>query len=119
MKRTTLPTRFLAFAGLLALVIVVWAVPWGGARPSAGTVAGAPRDRSGQIGTEQAVTEPRAAREVILATQRDHALHVIDAETLEPLGRFVVHNLAHWVGASPDGRRLYLAQAETPDGNNG
>jgi len=59
---------------------------------------------------------PRAAvaeesREVVLAVRRDRRLHVFDAETLEPLGHFVVHDLAHSVSARPDGRVLFIAQA--------
>ena len=64
---------------------------------------------------QAAATAP--VREVILATQRDHALHIFDAATLESLGRFALHNLAHQVSARADGRMLFLAQAATPDGN--
>ncbi|MBA3441285.1 MAG: hypothetical protein H0T92_15585 [Pyrinomonadaceae bacterium] len=56
-------------------------------------------------------------REVILATRRNHRLHFFDAATLEPLGYFAVNNLAHTVSASPDGRKLFIEQAETPEGN--
>jgi hypothetical protein len=42
---------------------------------------------------------------------------VFDATTLEPLGHFVVHNLAHRVSSSPDGRTLFLAQAAEREGN--
>ena len=62
----------------------------------------------------QVVENPR---QVILATQRDHRLHVLDAQTLERLGSFEPYNLTHGVSASLDGRRLFIAQASTPDGN--
>lgn len=55
--------------------------------------------------------------DVIIATQRNRRLHFFDASSLEPLGSFVVHHLAHTVSASPDGRTLYVQQALTPDGN--
>ena len=56
-------------------------------------------------------------REVILATQRDHRLHVFDPQTLEWLGSFETYNLTHGVSASLDGRKIFVAQASTPDGN--
>lgn len=56
-------------------------------------------------------------RDVILATQRDHKLHVFDASTLEPLGRFEVGPMAHNVIARPDGRMLFLEQAIPGDSN--
>ena len=56
-------------------------------------------------------------RDVILATQRDHKLHVFDASTLEPLGRFEVGPMAHSVVARPDGRMLFLEQAIPGDSN--
>lgn len=58
----------------------------------------------------------KGARDVVLATQRDHRLHVFDAATLEPLGQIAINNLAHRVSAGPDGRTLFIAQAGTPDG---
>jgi hypothetical protein len=58
------------------------------------------------------------SREVVVAVQRNHCLHVFDAGTLEPLGRITgLHNLLEHVSVSPDGRTLYLAQAATFDGN--
>jgi hypothetical protein len=58
------------------------------------------------------------SREVVVAVQRNHRLHVFDAGTLEPLGRITgLHNLLEHVSVSPDGRTLYLAQAATFDGN--
>jgi hypothetical protein len=58
------------------------------------------------------------SREVVVAVQRNHRLHVFDAPTLGPLGRITgLHNLLEHVSVSPDGRTLYLAQAATFDGN--
>jgi hypothetical protein len=58
-------------------------------------------------------------RDVVLAVQRNHRLHVFDADTLEPLGQVVgLNNLLEHVSVSPNGRTLYLAQAATVDGNS-
>lgn len=57
-------------------------------------------------------------REVVLAIQRNHRLHVFDSDTLEPLGRIVgLNNLLEHVSVSPNGQTLYLAQAATFDGD--
>ncbi len=60
-------------------------------------------------------SEPR--REVLLAVQQKGGLHFLDARTLEPLGRLAVHKMASRVSASPDGRTLFLGQADTLAGN--
>ncbi len=80
---------------------------------------GAPMDESRARLAALAAQQPPPAgtREVVLAVQRDHALHLLDAATLDPLGRFAIHNLGHRVSARADGRLLFLAQASTPDGN--
>lgn len=58
-------------------------------------------------------------REVVLAIQRNHRLHVFDANTLAPLGQIVgLNNLLEHVSVSPNGQTLYLAQAATVDGNS-
>ena len=57
-------------------------------------------------------------REVVLAIQRSHRLHVFDASTLEPLGRIAgLNNLLEHVSVSPNGQTLYLAQAASFAGN--
>jgi len=59
--------------------------------------------------------EPRA---VVLATNRDGRVEVLDALTLANLGALAVNSLAESTGASPDGRTLYIAQEgeSTPGG---
>jgi hypothetical protein len=58
------------------------------------------------------------SREVVVAVQRNHRLHVFDAPTLEPLGRITgLHNLLEHVSVRPGGRTVYLSQAAAFDGN--
>lgn len=64
-----------------------------------------------------AVSGSSTGRAVVLAIQRDRQLHILDAQTLEPLGRIRVHNLADGVQARTDGRMLFIRQADTPAGN--
>ncbi len=56
-------------------------------------------------------------RAVILATQRDHRVNIFDAKTLLPLGSIVVNSVASHTTATPDGQTLFVAAAETKDGN--
>jgi len=51
-------------------------------------------------------------RDVILALERSRGVHVIDATTLENSGLFVAGNVDRSVGASPDGRTLFVEQAD-------
>ena len=49
---------------------------------------------------------------VVLAASRAGRIQVFDAATLEPLGAIGVKQRLESVAASPDGRRLYIAQAD-------
>jgi hypothetical protein len=55
---------------------------------------------------------------VVLAAARTGQIPVFDAATLAPLGGFRVNQLLESVSASPDGRRLYIAQ-EKPSAPGG
>lgn len=57
-------------------------------------------------------------QEFLVATQRNGRLHFFKAETLEPLGYFVLNKGAHNVSSSPDGGRLFIAQPAPPDDSN-
>ncbi|MBI4483917.1 MAG: hypothetical protein HY652_13655 [Acidobacteria bacterium] len=59
--------------------------------------------------------ETNDIRSVILTTQRKRRLHVFDASTLERLGYFTINDNANSVTATPDGRRLFIAQGPTPE----
>jgi len=58
-----------------------------------------------------------ASRAVIVATQRDHRVQIFDADSLMPLGSVVVNGLASGVVATPSGETLFVAAAQTKDGN--
>jgi len=63
-------------------------------------------------------TEKDQNVDVLVATRRNRRLDFFDVGSLELLGSFRIHHLAHSVSASPGGRTLYLQQAATPDGNS-
>jgi len=56
--------------------------------------------------------------DVLVATRRNRRLDFFDVGSLELLGSFRIHHLAHSVSASPGGRTLYLQQAAAPNGNS-
>ena len=55
--------------------------------------------------------------DVIVATRRDHAVVFFRADSLAPLGSFVVNNLASNVSVSARGDHLFVAAAQTQNGN--
>jgi hypothetical protein len=56
--------------------------------------------------------------DVLIATRRNRRVEFFDASSLELLGSFAIHHLAHSVCVSPNGRTLYIQQAAEPDGNS-
>src|SRR5690242_9041644 len=56
-------------------------------------------------------------RQVIVATRRDHRVIFFDADSLRPLGSFVVNNLASNVSVSGDGTAIFVTAAQTKAGN--
>jgi len=65
---------------------------------------------STSLSAAPATPQASESREVIVATRRDHQVVVFDARSLSELGHFIVGGGAENVGASPDGRSLYLQQ---------
>ena len=56
--------------------------------------------------------------DVLVATRRNRRVDFFDVSSLDLLGSFAIHNLAHSVCVSPNGRTLYLQQPATPNGNS-
>jgi hypothetical protein len=77
--------------------------------------SGAPPLGATRANESQAVGQ---TREVIVATQRNHRLHVFDASTLEPLGQVIGLKMPQHVSVSPGGQTIYVAQVMTLNGNS-
>jgi hypothetical protein len=71
---------------------------------------------------ELPISPSRASKDqnvdVLIATRRNRRVDFFDISSLDLLGSFAVHPLAHSVCVSPNGRTLYLQQAATPNGNS-
>jgi hypothetical protein len=64
------------------------------------------------------VSEKEQSVDVLIATRRNRRVDFFDIRSFDLLGSFAIHNLAHSLSVSPNGRTIYLQQAAAPNGNS-